>query len=73
MTAKDKADDLFVKMLEFIPDHVIEETSEAKDVAKRQALMICDALLEEIYDYEYEYANRRINYWQEVKQHLIEL
>lgn len=53
MIPKEKAEDLYVKFLELIPDHIIEETKEACDVAKRMAIIDVEgkiSLLESLFD-----------------------
>jgi len=67
MTPKVKAQDLFVKMIEIIPDHVIQENSIASELAKQFTLIAVDEILNiNSVDKDYYLSE----YWEQVKKEL---
>ena len=68
MTPKEKAIDLVNKMLFCYQGHIDEYT------AKQCALIAVDEILDDdMYGMEEEHFEKRINYWEEVKQEIEKL
>lgn len=85
MTPQEKAKDLFVKMMEYTPDSVIQDNMDAKEICKVHALICLDEIISAIDNFGYSdtwYDNfetgHMVNgnlldptkYWQEVKQEI---
>lgn len=82
MTAEDKSKDMYVKMLEGIPDDV--ELMTAIIIAKRNAIIAFDEIINELKSVDFNYdlesrnkdtclSNTVIPYYEEVKSHLLKM
>ncbi|MCT4034887.1 hypothetical protein HZQ14_15800 [Elizabethkingia anophelis] len=71
MEAKDKAIDLKVKFLEIIPNDIIRDDKVAAELARINAMVCVDNLIETS-DWLIDSINgeRCLNYWKEVKKEL---
>ncbi|WP_407532986.1 hypothetical protein [Elizabethkingia anophelis] len=71
MEAKDKAIDLKVKFLEMIPNEIIRDDKVAAELARINAMVCVDNLIETS-DWLIDSINgeRCLNYWKEVKKEL---
>ncbi|MEA1848972.1 hypothetical protein U9K52_08630 [Chryseobacterium sp. MHB01] len=67
---KDKAKDLFVKHLESIPDSLIQNNEDASMLAKCNALVTVNEVIQDIPMYLGN-LNPKYVYWNEVKQELL--
>lgn len=83
MTPQEKAKDIFVKMLEYIPDHLIKDNKDAAEVSKIHALIAVDEILKSRPSLPIEAFGGTINlgeccklskeYWQQVKTEIEKL
>lgn len=71
MTPKEKAEDLFIRNYELIPDYVIKENKIAATLARLFALICIDEILKCNPQSDEEYST--ISFWQEVKQEIEKL
>jgi len=69
MTAKEKAKDLIVKLMEITPDYVIEHNKVAFELCRMHALIAVDEIII-IQDYWCGVNSVYYRYWQEVKKEL---
>ena len=68
MTAKEKAKDLIVKLMEITPDYVIQDNKIAFELCKQHALITVDEIIKIALHYNDTQAE--VIYWQEVKKEL---
>jgi hypothetical protein len=67
MTPREKAFNLIDKFIKFHRNGIYNVVHE--DIAKQYALIAVDEVIKEIYLDQY-YSQKRVNYWQEVKQEI---
>lgn len=74
MTPEEKAKDILVKILEYTPDYIIADNSEASHLAKLHGLILVDELIKETHLHDITLADHlRSGYWDEVKLELEKL
>lgn len=73
MTAFEKAIDMIVKMMETIPDSVIQDDTTAIRIAKMHALIAVQSIKEAIDWHEFETPNKELKFWAEVESEIEKL
>lgn len=53
MTAEEKAKDIFVRMMEYTPDSIVQDNYKAKHLAKLHALIMIDGIIEAVEAFGY--------------------
>jgi hypothetical protein len=70
MTAKEKANELFLKMVEVRSNSYSEIT---KHFAKKSAIVAANEVLQTLYEHHYDSQSGAYEFWQEVKTELEKL
>lgn len=79
MTPQEKAKDIFVKMLESIPDYLIKDNTDAASISKIHALIAVDEILKSgptkpgSYITIYQDEREAHDFWQQVKTEIEKL
>lgn len=72
MSPKEKAQDIFVKMMEYTPNHIIKDNKDASEICKLHCLIACDEIVSAL-SYEPPRASniyQTANFWKEVKEEI---